>query len=227
MADEYQDDSLEQPFSFLESEYAQSFFADLNIKLLQSRHIQHEDGDIFRLLVDYEPEFYHYYSSLYRLKLVRDKQDNEVYYYLDFLQEGKGKLSESNRHKELTAIQVIIGIMLLKMYYARYLEQEKMITLDDIKKEIRESKNSDSYKAVLFNDVREYYSDKEWKEKVEKPIRKTISEFDRLGWVKKSSESNLVFTLRASIHRFARIYENEITNFDKFSEQYYLEKTRH
>lgn len=226
MANEYKSDSVENSFSFFESDSAQSFFADLNIKLLQSRHIQHEDGDIFQLLVDYESDIGYYYSFIYKLKLIKDKQDNEVYYYLDFMEEGKGKLSESSRHKELSSIQTIVGMMLLNMYYARYFEQHKEVTLDDIKQEIRESKNSNSYKAILFNDIREYYSEKDWKEKLEKPVIRTINEFDRLGWVKKSPEANLSFTLKASIHRFAKIYENEIINFDRFSEQYYLEKTR-
>lgn len=226
MANEYQSNSVENYFSFLESDSAQSFFADLNIKLLQSRHIQREDGDIFQLLIDYESNIGYFYSSIYKLKLIQDKQDNQVYYYLDFSEEGRGELSESSRHKELSSIQTVVGMMLLNMYYARYFEQHKEVTLNDIKQEIKESKNSNSYKAILFNDIREHYSEKVWKERVEKPVRRTINEFDRLGWVKKTSEANLSFTLKASIHRFAKIYEDEIINFDKFSEQYYLEKTR-
>ena len=62
-----------------------------------------------------------FYSNLYRLNLVVDISDSSRYYYLDFTENGKGKLSDANRNKELTELQTLIGLTLLDMYYQKYL----------------------------------------------------------------------------------------------------------
>ena len=209
-------------FSFLENEEVQIHFADLNIDLLRGRHIQRDDYYSFELLDKYEDDLRYYYTSLYGLVLTKEKVGTEIYYYLDFSQDGRGKLSSPSRYKQLSDTQVIIGIMLLNMYYDRFFNHLKEIDKEDIKKEILEGENSHLYKKLLFDDIRDDYSDLEWN-KVIVWLKKTLKDFDTLGWIQRQQSLDLDeirFTIKESIHRLAKLYKNEIENFDQFVEEY-------
>lgn len=217
-------------YAFLEKEDVQRNFADLNISLLEGKHIQKSDSRIFRLIRSYPGELKYYYQNLYGLDLIHGKYDNESYYYLSFPPNTKGNLSESSRHKEISDQNTIMGIMLLNIYHEKLFDQEKEMIWDDITKIIKESKNSDLYKMLWFNDIRENYDDSEWRKFYEK-IYRTLKEFQKLGWIsgefpKKSGtevteiQQTLRFRINVSINRFAELYGHEIKNFDSFVKEY-------
>lgn len=219
-------EELNNPFEFLESAEVQSNFADLNIALLRGRHIQKDDYYSFQMLSTYFKELIHYYKSLYRLELVRERIDNEFYYYLQPPDDGRSAVSDQAKHKVLSEENTMIGIMLLSMYYDRYFTFPKEIHWDDLQKEIQDSDNSIHYKKLLFNDVRQDYSDSEW-ESIKKTFRKALREFDVLGWIAKLPEEEgekIHFEIKESIHRLAKLYSEEINNFEEFSNSYKLNK---
>ena len=207
-------------FNFLSEEASQNYFADLNIELLKGAHIQKDSYYLYSLLQEKEGELRSYYNSLYGLELVRDRYNNETFFYLDFL-DGKGKLSRQDRHRELSALNIITGILLVKMYYDKYFELQKIVTWEDLEHHIMESEYSDGLKKIFFEEVREFYSDTEW-ESVRKRILKCIREFETVGWVTKipSNEHEIHFQLKESISRFAKLYEKELLHFDEFVTSY-------
>jgi len=220
------------PYLFLEYEDVQRSFADLNISLLEGRHIQISDSRIFHLLESYPEELKHYYESLYGLELTHDKYDNESYYYLNFPLDSKGKLSESSRYKLLSDQNTIIGIMLLNIYHEKFFDKEKEVTWDDLVKIITEGENSNLYRKLWFNDIRDNYDHLDWKKKFYDKISNTLKEFQKLGWItgvfpQKSGteiaqiQEGLRFQINVSINRFAKLYEHEIHHFDKFVETYH------
>lgn len=225
----YEDSSeiTEQPFDFLNDTFVKQHFADLNIVLLNGRHIQQRDGPLFQLLDDYFEHFRHYYESLYGLNLVKNTRDNIIYYYLDFPEDAPSKMPE--RSRQLTQRETIIGIMLLNMYYDRYFDEVKEIHWSHIATEILEGKNSDLYKKLFFGDVRDFYSPKEWGRR-KKNFRDTIRTFDKLGWVEQRSSASsddkddIHFILQPSIHRLAKLYRQELENFNDFVESYHQSK---
>lgn len=209
-------------FSFLNEELVQAHFADLNIELLRGTHIQSDQYYLFRLLTTKENEIRFYYRTLYSLDLIKDKYDREIYFYLDFLDEGKGKVSPQQRHRELSHQNIITGFILLKLYYDKYFESHKEIQWQDIHKEMMESEFSLGFKRIFFSEIREFYSDPEW-EPVIRKFKKCLREFEILGWVKKidSSDEDIIhFQIKESIHRFAKLYEKELTHFDEFVANY-------
>lgn len=207
-------------YSFLLKESVEKHFADINILLLLGKHIDHKYYAEYTVLESYESHWRNFYNNLYRLNLVADMFDGSRYYYLDFTENGKGKLSDASRNKELTELQTLIGLTLLDMYYQKYFDEEKIIYWNDIKTQILESDHQEAYKRILFNDVRESYDEKAWNE-VHTKFSKTIDSFDRLGWVEKQSGRNeeLVFEIRPAIHRLSKLYQDELQNFDAFSQQ--------
>lgn len=207
-------------YSFLTEESVEKYFADINILLLSGKHIDHKYYAEYTVLESYESQWRNFYSNLYRLNLVADISDRSRYYYLDFTENGKGKLSDANRNKELTELQTLIGLTLLDMYYQKYFDEEKIIYWSDIKTQILESDHQEAYKRIFFNDIRDSYDEKDWGA-VENKFIKTIDSFDKLGWVEKQSGRNeeLVFEIRPAIHRLTKLYQNELQNFESFSQQ--------
>ncbi|KGE13709.1 condensin complex protein MksE [Sphingobacterium deserti] len=207
-------------YSFLSEESVEKHFADINILLLSGKHIDHKYYAEYTVLESYESQWRNFYSNLYKLNLVADISDRSRYYYLDFTENGKGKLSDANRNKELTELQTLIGLTLLDMYYQKYFDEEKIIRWNDIKTQILESDHQEAYKRILFNEIRDSYDEKEWST-VENKFSKTIDSFDKLGWVEKQSGRNedLVFEIRPAIHRLTKLYQEELQNFESFSQQ--------
>ncbi|HEX9980149.1 MAG TPA: hypothetical protein VGB50_06260 [Flavobacterium sp.] len=219
MADEYH---TKIDFSFLSEEMVQNNFADLNIELLRGSHIQKDAFYLFQLLQEKETELRNYYITIYGLDLVRDVNSNETYYYLDFTDQSKGKLSKQERHRELSTLNIIMGILLLKMYYDKYFDFQKIIQWTDIEQQITDSEHSAQLKSILFEEQREFYSEAEWT-LVKKRIVKCLREFEILGWITRTpsqSQETLSFSIRECIHRFAKLYEKELVHFDEFVSAY-------
>lgn len=220
------EDYVVTDYSFLSEEDVEKHFADVNIQLLSGKHIDHKFYLLFSVLESYEVHWQRFYENLYKLNLVTDVFDGCRCYYLDFTDTGKGKLSDSSRHIELTELQTLIGLTLLDMYYQKYFDEEKIINWNDIKHMILESDHQDAYKRILFNDIRDSYDEKEWNA-VEYKFRKAVDSFDKLGWVEKQNGRNeeLVFEIRPAIHRLAKLYKDELQNFTSFSQQLKNEET--
>jgi len=138
---------------------------------------------------------------------------------VDFFDDNKGRFSNSSRHRELTEVQTLVGLALLDMYYKRFFDEKKIIKWPDITSLIIEGEQTQAYKKIFFNSIRESnaYDEKDWKQ-VEKKISSVISLFDKLGWVEKLSLQNeeLVFEIRPAINRLAKLYESELNGFDDF-----------
>lgn len=226
MEHENKPNSLEHPFKFLENNDVKEKFANLNIELLSGRHIQKDSNYyLYQLLKKYFEELKYYYANFYGLELERDYKDDITFYYLDFTEDSKGALSSTRRHKELSSLQTVMGIMLLNMYYDRYFENIKDITFQDIKREILSGENSNHFKKLWFKDIRDDYSPNEWK-RVIINVKNTIRDFEKLGWVEsmaKDEGEDIHFKLKEPIYRFQKLYEKEITHIDEFIENYLLQ----
>lgn len=214
-------------FDFLNNEEVALNFADINIALLQGMHIQGDDFRLFNALDSYRKEFQFYYDALYQLPLGRDKKNDVFYYYLDFQDTNKGKLSKSDRHHYLTELETIMALMIINMYYAKFFTAIKEIHWSDIKKEIKEGENKKLYQNLLFKEIKTGgYTDEQWND-VKKDLRRSIIKLEKLGWVKRLSKGHhdIHFQIRESIHRLENLYKNELTDFESFSEKVKYKKT--
>ena len=216
---EHENTTQGNPYAFLSKSDVQKYFADLNLDLLRGKHITADDYYSYQLLREYyEPELKQYYKELYDLILEMATVDNATYFYLNLPVDSKGKLNNPNKYRELSKQQVILGIILLKMYYDMYFKYPKELFWENIKEEIKQSELNDLYKNMFFGEVREDYTDKEW-ERVEELFRRTINSFSHLGWLRKLSKGkeDIHFQFKESIHRLAELYKYEIEEFPQFA----------
>lgn len=211
-------------YGFLEEEAVEKHFADIHFNLMSGRHMgMMETYSIFAVIDDYYTEFREFYARLYRLDLVKANYDMETWYFLDFFDDSRGKLSDPSRFRILTPFQTITGLMLFDMYYTGYFEKNKLVTWPEIRQVILEGDHWENLQRILFGAIREGYSDTEWNN-AERKFRDAIQSFEKLGWVsrKGSQSEGLNFEIRSSIFRLADIYGKELNDIEKFVQ--YLKK---
>lgn len=206
----------QQGFEFLNKEYVQKHFAELNIALLKGRHIMPSSPALFALLDEFEKEFGHYYSTLYSLMLEKRSHDNVTYFYLEFPKAGRGRLSNPALYDEMDGKTTIVACILANLYFANYFSYDKKFHWDDIQYEIEHGEHREAYQQLFFNDIRQDYTDNEWSN-VRRLFGTVINFFNRIGLVEKEeAEEELHFTILPTINHFIEVYKNEIEQIDEF-----------
>ena len=208
-------------YQFLQLERIEKHFAEINYLLLSGKHIDQRDYVFHSLLTDYIEQWKNYYLKLYDLNLVPDIFDGQSYFYLDFGDSGKGKLNDPLRQREITPLQTLVGLLLLDMYYQKYFEREKIVTWNDLMIQILESDHEKQYKQILFGEIRASYDEKEWS-LVQKRFLKALITFSKLGWINIHNDNgrNFSFEIRPAIHRLEKLYQEELNDFEVFSERF-------
>jgi len=209
-------DSEQPGFDFLNEHSVQKHFAELNIDLLRGKHIISSSPALFSILDQYAIHFEHFYKRLYGLHLQNRTHDSLTYYYLEFPEFGKGKISNSGLYVELDAKSSIVGIILANLYYASYFSYNMKFRWEDLRYEIEHGEHKESYQNLFFQEIRTEYSEKEW-DNVLKLFATVINYFNRIGIVEREdSEDDLQFTILPTIHHYIELYKDEIENIDSF-----------
>ncbi len=202
-------------------------FADLHDALRSGRHIQSSDGIWYEILrkKDNFESLKTFYEEIYIVDL---KEDIKGYFYIDFFEGSKGKLSDTYLHnviKKLDGWQHLVGVMLLKMFYEKWYDNDKIITWEDIYLEIIDKEYYAQYQRILFgkNRVRAENLDENEIDFASNKFFKAIIDFSKLGWVnilvsKNVKEENWQFRLNVSIHRFAELHQRDLDDIDTLME---------
>lgn len=203
-------------FDFLSNAQVQKHFSELNIELLKGKHLMPSSPALFALLDEFERELNYYYNTLYGLVLERRSHDGVSYFYLEFPEVGRGKLSNPALYDEMDGKTTIVACILANLYFSNYFSYDKKFHWEDIQYEIEHGEHREAYQQLFFNEIRPDYTDKEW-DNVRKLFGTVINFFNRIGLVEKDdSEENIHFTILPTVHHFVEIYKNEIENIDNF-----------
>jgi chromosome condensin MukBEF MukE localization factor len=206
-------------FPFLNTEEAKRNFADADISLKQGRHLQDFGND--SRLFSFVDEFFDkgledYYKQLFGMNLVRDSSDNEKFYYLDFPEDGKGKLGKENRSKELEDDKVIFGILFLNLYKEKFFEQ-KEFQWHELEQTFKESEHKELWQYILYGKLKPNYTPKEEMD-VKDKVRKILTDFEKLGWITFKNQEEVHFEILPSIERIGRLYADVINNVESIEE---------
>ncbi len=202
-------------YGFLTSELAKKHFADTDFALKQGRHIQGYGSD--QKLFVFLEEFYDrglkdYYDDFFKLNLVRDTSDRNVFYYLDFYEGTRGKLSKENRYKELENDKILFAILLLNLYKEKFFE-EKQLKWTDMEHIFKESEHKHDWLRLLYGKHKKNYSVGE-ESQVKAKVLKILRVFERLGWVNIMDAEEVHFEILPAIERISRLYADVIENVD-------------
>jgi len=213
---EYTDEQIIN-FTFFREERFVKYYYEISQTLRTGKHISKDDYPLFDLLEEYSDHWKHYFRTLCRRELKCEKVDGKSYYYAEPLESVRQSLKDSKYYLELTAMQTLTGIMLINMYHHLYFSEKKVVTWVDIRQQIEESENSKEYQRVFFGEVSPSYTDKAWQQTFRR-FQRTIDRFEQLGWVDKlpADTEMLKFEIKPAIHRFYKLYEPELQNFDLF-----------
>lgn len=202
-------------YKFLDSTDAMRYFADADIALKQGRHIQNfgSDTQIFYFIDEYfDKGLKDYYENFWWMTLIKDSNDNENFYYLDFQEGNRGKFGKDNRFKELEGEKIIFAILLLNLYNEKFFE-EKEFSWDELEQIFKESENKTLWKKLLFGKNKENYTPTEEKNMKEK-VKRILADFEKLGWIVVKNEDEMQFEMLPSIARISRLYADVINNIE-------------
>lgn len=204
-----------QYYQFINTERAIKYFADTDIALKQGRHLQ--DYGIDSRLFSFVDEFYEkglkdYYLRLFQMNLIRDKNDNQTFYYLDFPDDGKGKFGKENRSKELEDDKVIFGILFLNIYKGKFFEH-KEIEWPEIEQIFKEGEHKELWQKLLFGRVKPNYTIQE-ELNVKDKVKSILKDFEKLGWIEIKALDEVKFEILPSIERISRLYKDVIRNLN-------------
>jgi hypothetical protein len=142
--------------------------------------------------------------------LVKGGEDNASYYYLDFINNDRGNISEKHRYM-LKSEYVIIGFLIYKIMFI-----DREFDLDSaqkLKEKIR--LEYEDYKQGIYaliakskNITPGNYND----DIIDKTIQSALEEFKKIGWI--TLEKDEFHTLPA-FDRLLKVYEEYIINIDE------------
>lgn len=205
----------ESKFGFLNDGQVRRHFAELNNDLLRGKHIMPSSAAHFAILDEHEAGFAHYYAALYSLNLQRRTHDNVTYFYLEFPEVGKGRLSNPGLYFELDAKTTIVACILANLYFSNLFSFDKRFQWENIQYEIEHGEHRDAYQHLFFNETRTEFTDKEW-ENIKVKFNTVIRYFSRIGLVEDDLDDSGYFTILPTINHFIEIYKNEIEHIDEF-----------
>jgi chromosome condensin MukBEF MukE localization factor len=205
-------------YLFLNTESGRRYFADTDIALKLGRHIQDYGSDtrIFSFIDEYfEKGLREYYRDFFGMNLIKDSSDNERFYYLDFPEEGRGKFG-SNRSKELEDDKVIFLILLLNLYKEKFFEV-KEFEWQELEQIFKESEQRELWQNLLYGKVKPNYTPNE-EQAVKDKVKKTLGDFEKLGWVVIKDSEEVKFEVMPSIERVSKLYSDVIKNVETIEE---------
>ncbi len=214
MADE-NSEKIDQ-YAFLYEKKATSVLAKLDYALRGGIHIQREyptDANLFRFLNENFESLKNYYKDFFNLKLVKEGNEFNQYFYLDLNEDGKSNIPSDYRDY-LKNEHIILGMLFLKMY-----KLDGNIELDSISEftsllyeEYEEEKNA---LRKLINDSSSDKGSDLNDQKFTEVIKKSFVKFGELGWlVWENDDKKNKFKIMPSFERLRNAYQPQIETID-------------
>jgi hypothetical protein len=198
--------------SFLYSDNSAELFASIDYLLKDGVHFQKEGKQInqYNFISQNEESLKMYYNTFFKVDLVKGGEDNASYYYLDFINNDRGNISEKHRHM-LKSEYVIIGFLIYKIIFI-----DREIDLDSVQKLKEKIRlEYEDYKPGIYaliakskNTNPSNYND----DTIDKTVQSSLEEFRKIGWI--TLEKDEFHTLPA-FDRLLKVYEEYILNIEE------------
>jgi len=202
-------------YLFFNDKEVNDVFAEIDYELkngvhFQSKHPKQEKKYNFinrHYKKQGELELKDYYFNLYGINLeVKEDADNNSYYFLDFIESGKGKLSKQ-KITYLSEEYILIGLLL---WIIHQIYGNSMNSCHEFYETV--IKDYEDFKEDLFRTILNYSKDNSMfsvNNKFEDKIYESIEKFGELGWIYLHEDKN-TFQIMPSFERIIKMNINEI-----------------
>ncbi len=198
-------------------------FAYADYELKSGKHIQNieEQAEIYNFIRRYERDLIRFYSDFYNVNLRFYGSDisNDLFYFIEFDDETQSILKKSGNTKKIKKEHALLGIFLLKMdridkyFKTDYISVEELLSIlktnddykDNVNRLFAKTKSKDT-EEIGENTINSWVSD-------------TLTEFEKLGFVRFANKDKQNFEILPSIKRFELLYSFEIQNIDKLAQE--------
>jgi hypothetical protein len=198
--------------SFLYSDNSEDLFASIDYLLKDGVHFQKEGKQInqYNFLSQNEESLKLYYNTFFKVDLVKGGEDNASYYYLDFINNDRGNISDKHRYM-LKSEYVIIGFLIYKIMF---IDREfDLNSVQKLKEKIR--LECEDYKQGIYtliakskNTTPGNYND----DIIDKTIQSALEEFKKIGWIRLDKDE---FHTLPAFDRLLKVYEEYIINIEE------------
>lgn len=186
-------------------------FAKADHYLRSGVHIQNykSQSRVFQFIEDNYPFLNSFYEKIYRAKLSYYQSINGKFYYLDYFDEVKSKLSKESLKQKHTLFAIFLYMLhrIEKRFSTILSKQELIDALNNnhkIKPHIHrlflgaEKEDTAPTQNTLYR----------W-------VNESLRELEKLGWVQTLEEDNEQFEILPSLERIGLIYADAINNIEE------------
>jgi chromosome condensin MukBEF MukE localization factor len=192
-------------------EYNLDRFANTDFQLRSGMHIQDHKTQSrnFHFIEENFPDLYPFYIRMYQAKLSFYQSINGKFYYLDFIDEVKSKLSKESLKPKHTLFAIFL-------YMLHRIEKRFSITLS--KQELVDVLNSHHkikphIHRLFLGAEKEDTSPTQ--NTLYRWVNESLRELEKLGWVETLEEDSEQFEILPAFERIALIYADAINNIEE------------
>lgn len=186
-------------------------FANADQQLRSGVHIQDYKSQtrIFQFIEDNYSELYSFYEKMYQAKLAYYQSINGKFYYLDYFDEIRSKLSKESLKNKQTLFAIFL-------YTLHRIEKRFSTTLS--KQELLEVLNNHPkikphIHRLFLGEIKEETATTQTT--LYKWVNDSVRELEKLGWVQTLEEDSEQFELLPAFERIALIYADAINNIEE------------
>ncbi len=192
-------------------EYNLDRFANTDFQLRSGMHIQDYklQSRNFHFIEDNFPQLLSFYERIYQAKLSYYQSINGKFYYLDYFDEVKSKLSKESLKPKHTLFAIFL-------YMLHRVEKRFSITLS--KQELVEVLNTHHkikphIHRLFLGAVKEDTSPTQ--NTLYRWVNESLRELEKLGWIETLAEDSEQFEILPAFERIALIYADAINNIEE------------
>jgi chromosome condensin MukBEF MukE localization factor len=186
-------------------------FANADQQLRSGVHIQNYKSQtrVFQFIEDNFSELYSFYERMYQAKLSYYQSINGKFYYLEYFDEVKSKLSKESLKSKFTLFAIFLYTLhrVEKRFSTSLSRQELVEVLNN------HPKMNPHIHRLFLGSVKEETATTQTT--LLKWVNDSLRELEKLGWIQISEEDSEQFELLPAFERIALIYADAINNIDE------------
>lgn len=186
-------------------------FANTDFQLRSGMHIQDfkSQSRNFNFIENNFPELYSFYEKMYQAKLSFYQSISGKFYYLDYFEDVKSKLSKDSLKPKHTLFAIFLYMLhRVEKRFSSTLSKQELVEVLNTHHRIKPHIH-----RLFLGEVKE--DTKTTQTTLYRWVSESLRELEKLGWVQILEEDNEQFELLPAFERIALVYADAINNIEE------------